>query len=102
MSINKLAHALGSYCVLLILSLGFFLPIGLMQAAVSEGALGGAPQEMAETWFLLLIGDLQIRRVTGALATPRPDYIETRAASALARLRILFPPARLDVPATKE
>ncbi len=70
--------------------------VALMQDAIQEGALDGAPQDMAETWFSLLIGDLQVRRVTGALAEPRADYIDTRAATALTRLRQLFPPARLD------
>ncbi len=68
--------------------------IGIMENAISEGALaGGTPQEMAETYFALLIGDLQVRRVTGALPKPHDDYIEKRAADAVASLTRLFPPA---------
>ena len=70
--------------------------VALMQDAVHEGSLEGAQQEIAETWFSLLIGDLQVRRVTGALSEPRADYITARAATALARLRQLYPPRRLD------
>lgn len=66
--------------------------VALMRRAVEDGQLRGAPEDMAEAWFSLLIGDLQVRRVTGALAHPRPDYIETRAAAALDRLQRLFPP----------
>ena len=65
--------------------------IASMHAAVQAGQLGGAPEEMAETWFSLLTGDLQVRRVTGALSQPRSDYIETRSATALSRLQTLFP-----------
>lgn len=67
--------------------------VSLMQTACDNRQLAGVPQEMAETWFSLLIGDLQVRRVTGALSMPRADYIESRAASAVERLRRLFPPA---------
>lgn len=66
--------------------------VTLMQAAVAKGHLAGAPEEVAETWFALLIGDLQVRRVTGALPQPRSDYIEARAGTALRRLQRLFPP----------
>lgn len=66
--------------------------VALMRQAVQGSHLSGTPEEIAETWFALLIGDLQVRRVTGALAEPRPDYIQTRAASALERLTRLFPP----------
>ncbi len=67
--------------------------IAEMSAAVDAGELSGAaPEVLAETWFSLLIGDLQIRRATGALAEPRPAYIETRAQGALDRLARLYPP----------
>jgi len=68
--------------------------IGIMQSAIAERALaGGTPQEMAETYFSLLIGDLQVRRVTGALPKPHDDYIAIRAADAVVSLTRLFPPA---------
>ena len=65
---------------------------GVMAQAVEEGALSGAPGDMAETWFALLIGDLQIRRVTGAMAALSDKEIAHRAEVALARLKAMFPP----------
>ena len=71
--------------------------IGIMEIAISEDALAnGTPQEMAETFFALLIGDLQVRRVTGALPKPHDDYIQKRAGDAVASLMRLFPPRDLD------
>ncbi|WP_238366805.1 TetR/AcrR family transcriptional regulator [Mesobacterium pallidum] len=69
----------------------------LMGRAQAQGVLGPAPEaEQAEAWFALLIGDLQLRRVTGALPQPGAAFIEARSTQALARLTRLFPPARLD------
>ncbi|WP_137702485.1 TetR/AcrR family transcriptional regulator [Marimonas lutisalis] len=65
---------------------------GVMQRARDEGILRGEPMEMAEAWFALLIGDLQVRRVTGAMAPPDAEVVAERAAQALARLQRLFPP----------
>ena len=65
---------------------------GVMAQAVEEGALNGAPRDMAETWFAFLIGDLQIRRVTGAMAALSDKEIAHRAEVALARLKAMFPP----------
>ncbi len=66
--------------------------VSIMERAISQFSLGGGTaQDMAETWFSLLIGDLQVRRVTGALAEPHAEYINHRAAQALDRLRGLFP-----------
>ena len=66
---------------------------GVMAQAVEEGGLGGgAPAEMAETWFALLIGDLQIRRVTGAMDALSDAEVAHRAEVALARLKAMFPP----------
>ncbi|MDQ2095837.1 TetR/AcrR family transcriptional regulator [Rhodalgimonas zhirmunskyi] len=65
----------------------------VMARAQTEGTLsGGDPGDMAEVWFGLLIGDMQIRRVTGAVDAPSPDEIAQRAETALRRLRALFPP----------
>ena len=67
--------------------------VSVMQRAIDQSLLaGGTAQDMAETWFSLLIGDLQVRRVTGALSEPHADYIAQRAAQALDRLNRLFPP----------
>ena len=77
--------------------------IGIMESAISEDALAnGTPQEMAETFFALLIGDLQIRRVTGALPKPHDDYILKRSGDAVASLTRLFPPRDLDESAQSE
>ena len=64
---------------------------GVMARAIAAGQLKGAsPHDMAETWFALLIGDLQIRRVTGALQMPDDAALAARAGLALAQLRQLF------------
>ena len=71
--------------------------VAIMDLAARTGALsGGTPQEMAETYFALLIGDLQVRRVTGALPAPHEDYIRKRADQALDHLQRIFPAGDLD------
>lgn len=68
--------------------------VALMQDAQDANGLSGADaQTMAETFFGLLVGDLQIRRVTGALPQPKAAYIDARAAHAIEMLKRLFPPA---------
>lgn len=63
----------------------------LMEQARTQGSLTGAPApDMAETYMALLIGDCQIRRVTGAMPEPGPDWIEGRATRALTQLRRLY------------
>ena len=47
---------------------------------------------MAEVYFALLIGDKQVRRVTGAMAQPSPEDIETYAETALARFMMVSGP----------
>lgn len=63
----------------------------LMAEAVAEGALSGDPGALAEDWLTLLVGDLQIRRVTGALPFPPAEWITERASGALDRLCRLHP-----------
>ena len=48
-------------------------------------------RECAETYISLLIGDIQIRRATGAIAAPSKEDIEKRADRALSQLQILYP-----------
>lgn len=63
----------------------------LMDQARAQGHLTGAPApDMAETYLALLIGDSQIRRVTGAMPEPGPDWIAGRATRALTQLRRLY------------
>ena len=64
----------------------------VMTRALNEGALGGAEAgEIAEVWFALLIGDMQVRRVTGAIEMPDRAAIAARAAAAMGRLARLYP-----------
>ena len=53
----------------------------------------GTPREMAEIWFALLIGDLQVRRVTGAMEPLSEDEVKSRAEGALSRLQRVFAPS---------
>lgn len=48
---------------------------------------------LTELWLTLLIGDLQIRRVTGALPPLPPEAIAARSTAALVTLRHLYAPA---------
>ena len=48
------------------------------------------PADAAETYVGLLIGDLQVRRVTGAIAPPSKDAIEARSQRAVALMADLF------------
>lgn len=50
------------------------------------------PSDFVETYFALLIGDTQIRRVTGAMPPPDDNWIATRAETALTRTIALFTP----------
>lgn len=65
----------------------------VMARAVACGQLQDAPPDtLAETYLTLLIGDLQIRRVTGAIAPLSEAQIATRAGRAIALLEKIFPP----------
>ena len=48
------------------------------------------PADAAETYVSLLVGDLQVRRVTGAIAPPSKDAIEARSQRAVALMADLF------------
>ncbi|MDJ0639084.1 MAG: TetR/AcrR family transcriptional regulator [Paracoccaceae bacterium] len=64
----------------------------LMNQARQQGDLAGTPSEMTETYFALLIADLQIRRVTGAIEAPKSRFFVDRAARAVEQLAQLYPP----------
>ena len=51
-----------------------------------------APDELAEMWLALLIGDLQARRVIGAIAPLGTDEVARRSEVALDCLTRLYPP----------
>jgi hypothetical protein len=53
---------------------------------VKQGLLKGDPAEIAALYVDLLVGDLQIRRATGALGPLRDRVIEDRAHLAHERL----------------
>lgn len=61
----------------------------VIQAAIARGQLKGDADDLTELYLTLLIGDLQIRRVTGALPPLSPQSINDRAARALTLLRQL-------------
>lgn len=72
-----------------------------IREAQAAGGLGPAPtREIAETWISLLIGDLQIRRATGAIEQPSAAQIDARAARALAQVTRLYPAPLDPEPAT--
>lgn len=54
------------------------------------GVIRGAPGEVAELWLDLLVGDLQVRCVTGAMPPPGVADRAARAAKAQARVLALF------------
>lgn len=60
--------------------------------AQSDGGLAHAElHEITDTYLSLLLGDLQLRRVIGALPELSQDEIETRAAMALDNLARIYP-----------
>jgi len=63
----------------------------LVARAQAAGHLrGGTPEEVAEIYVRLLIGDLQIRRAIGVLDVPPKKVLRGRADDALAMLQRLF------------
>ena len=63
----------------------------VMEMAVEQGHFHGAPhEEMVEVWLALLVADLQVRRVTGAMAELSPEAAVARSRAAMARLDQLF------------
>lgn len=64
----------------------FPLIVALFEKMVAQGRLKGSPPEIAALYVDLLVGDLQIRRATGALGPLRDRVIKERAERAQARL----------------
>ncbi len=62
------------------------LVTSIMDRAVDDGALIGKPNDLAQLYLTLLIGDLQIRRVIGAMDVPTPEANQARAEGALQAL----------------
>lgn len=67
-------------------------------AALMEEAYGPSPRiaEYTECYISLLIGDIQIRRATGAIEQPPQAELDARAEKAVEQLQIIYP-----LPATK-
>lgn len=63
--------------------------IGQAIAAFTD-ATGHNPSEVAETFVALLIGDLQIRRVIGAMPEPSDEFVERRAKTAIDQIMRLY------------
>jgi len=67
------------------------LLVDLLSRAQQKGLIACEdPQDAAETYFHLLIGDLQIRRVIGAIGELPADEIERRASRAFALFARLY------------
>lgn len=67
----------------------------MIDGARAAGHLQGAPAEaLTDLWLSLLIGDLQIRRATGALPPPEPETLSKRAQAARDHLLRLYAPPR--------
>lgn len=56
---------------------------------IAQSPLHGDPQVLTQLYLTLLVGDLQIRRVTGAMDVPDAAFITTRADNALKTLKRL-------------
>ncbi|MEL6921442.1 MAG: TetR/AcrR family transcriptional regulator [Pseudomonadota bacterium] len=79
---------------------------GTLGAALAEGGRGtvlprvaevlgrvtghGEPMQLAETWLALLVGDLQVRLVTGQAEAPAASDIKRRAQGAVSAIRTIY------------
>lgn len=61
----------------------------LVRDIIAQSPLRGEPEALTQLYLTLLIGDLQIRRVIGAMDPPDAAFCEARAADALATLKRL-------------
>ncbi|MEX3016969.1 TetR/AcrR family transcriptional regulator [Gymnodinialimonas hymeniacidonis] len=61
----------------------------IMARAIAEGPLHGTAEDLAQLYLTLLIGDLQIRRVTGAMDVPTSEFCRDRAAGSLHHIQNL-------------
>lgn len=76
--------------------IGQIMDEALNARQLGEWPAGGgetvAAHDLAEIWLILLIGDLQIRRVTGAIGPLTSGQVDTRAIRAVDCLCRLYPP----------
>lgn len=69
------------------------LLVDLLSRAQTDGLIAcDSPEQAAQTYFHLLIGDLQIRRVIGVRATLSDEEIEQRSRTAFALFERLYVP----------
>lgn len=61
----------------------------LIAEVIAQSELPGEPKKLTQLYLTLLVGDLQIRRVIGAMDPPDPAFCEARAAEALEALKKL-------------
>ncbi|OAN78865.1 hypothetical protein A8B78_00415 [Jannaschia sp. EhC01] len=61
----------------------------MIQGIIAQSPLQGDAPRLTQLYLTLLLGDLQIRRATGAMETPTPAFCEARAAEALEILKRL-------------
>ncbi|ABD53426.1 TetR/AcrR family transcriptional regulator [Jannaschia sp. CCS1] len=61
----------------------------MVTALMTDSPLRGQPDRLTQLYLTLLIGDLQIRRATGAMEPPTQEFCTTRAAEALDMLKRL-------------
>lgn len=61
----------------------------LIAALIADSPLRGDPAALTHLYLTLLVGDLQIRRVTGAMPPPDQAFCDRRAAEALDHLKRL-------------
>lgn len=61
----------------------------LLASLISHSPLRGEAEVLAQLYLTLLIGDLQIRRVTGAMDAPSQAFVDARAADAFDTLKRL-------------
>ncbi|MEP3843821.1 MAG: TetR/AcrR family transcriptional regulator [Paracoccaceae bacterium] len=67
--------------------------MSVMERGAKQGEFASAPAaDMAEVFFALLIGDKQVRRVTGAMTQPSSEDIQTYADTALDRFMTVYGP----------
>lgn len=59
----------------------------LIEGLLAQSPLPGDPTRLTQLYLSLLIGDLQIRRVTGAMVAPSQSFCTARANDALTTLQ---------------
>lgn len=64
----------------------------LMEKAIDNGEIMPSASQATEWYIRLVVGDIQVRRVIGAMAQPSPEELARRAAEGFAAFRQLTRP----------